>query len=103
MRIVFAVLFLGFLGFSSWVTFETSYLGAFPPFDDLNTLQIFCDLAISVNLVLFLVYRARRAAGRPLWPVGLLAVGVALMGSIALLAYFVIEPPGELLGQKNAS
>lgn len=103
MRIVFAVVFVGFLGFSMWVTLETSYLGAFPPFDDLNTLQIFCDLAIAATLVIVLVFRKRRADGRPLWPVGVLLIGVALLGSIALLAYFVIEPPGELMGHKAVS
>jgi peptidoglycan/LPS O-acetylase OafA/YrhL len=102
MRIIFAVVFLGFLAFSSWVTLETSYLGAFPPFDDLNTLQIFCDLAISATLVIFLVFRERRAGGRPLWPVGVLAIGVALLGSIALLAYFVIEPPGQLMNEAES-
>ena len=92
MRYIFLVVLVIFVVFSAWVTLETSYLGAFPPFEDLNTLQIFCDLLISASLVIYLIYRQRQAMHKPLWPIGLLMVGTALLGSIALLAYLVVEP-----------
>ena len=92
MRYFFIAILILFSGFSTWVTLETSYIQAFPPFDDWNTLQIFCDLVISASLVIWMVFRRRLDEDRPLWPVALLALGAALAGSIALLVYFVIDP-----------
>ena len=92
MRYIMLVVFVLFTAFSTWVTVETSYLGAFPPFDDLNTLQIFCDLVISASLVILIVFRHRQRNDQPLWPVALLLVGAALLGSIAILAYLVLFP-----------
>lgn len=91
LRFLFLTILLVFGAFSTWVTLETSYAGAFPPFDDLNTLQIFLDLVISASLVVFFMFRERRASGRSLWPLAVVAMGVALFGSIALLAYLVVD------------
>jgi cytochrome bd-type quinol oxidase subunit 2 len=92
MRYVMLVVLVVFFAFSSWVTLETSYLGAFPPFDDLNTLQIFCDLVISASLVILLLFRHRQKNDQAMWPIAVLFGGVALLGSIAILAYLVIDP-----------
>ena len=91
MRIVFAVVLLGFGGFSVWVTQETSYLGAFPPFSDWNTTQIFWDLGVASTIALYLLFRQRKARGRAVWPVLVCWVGVLLLGSISLLVLLVLD------------
>lgn len=97
-RVAFLIVFIAFTTFSAWVTLETSYLGAFPPWaTELNTWQIFTDLVVACTIVLFFLARDRRGSGRPLWPVVVVAIGVALLGSIALLLYLILDPMASRL------
>jgi hypothetical protein len=91
MRLFFAVTLLVFSAFSLWMTWDAGFWSVFPPFDSLPTTQIFGDLVVSANLVLFLLARDAREQGRSLWPIAVTAVGVALLGSIALLLYMALD------------
>lgn len=90
-RIAVAIVFTVFTAFSAYVTWKEGYLGAFPPFADLWTTQIFYDLAISLNIVLFLIYRDLKRRRQALWPVLACAVGVVLAGSIAPMLFLLLR------------
>ncbi len=90
-RFIFGLLLLTFTAFSLAMTWDAGFWSVFPPFDDLPTTQIFGDLVMAANIALFLLARDARERGRPLWPVALTALGVALLGSIAILLYLTLD------------
>jgi hypothetical protein len=76
--------------FTIYVCLESGYLSLFPPFHELATYQIFIDLCLASSLVLLLLYLDARRTQRPLGPLLLCGIGVALSGSIAPLLYLLI-------------
>ena len=79
-------------------------LAPFPPFRDWTAAQLFSDLlCVSLVVLLFVAVELRRQR-RPLWPVAILGVGIALSGSLAVLLFLLLDrrflaqllaPPGE--------
>ena len=78
---------------SGYAIYQKGYFGAFPPFEDLWTYQIFSDLVISVGLLWYFLYRDAKRRSRPSWKIWLCAVGIILAGSIAPLIYLLLEGP----------
>ena len=75
---------------SAYATFKKGYLGAFPPFQDLYTYQIFSDLVVSSLIVWLFLFQEAKAKGRPIIRVWLCGLGIVLLGSIAPLVYLLI-------------
>jgi len=63
--------------------------GAFPPFQDIWTYQIFSDLVVSSLIVWLFLFREARATKRPLWRVWLCGLGILFLGSISPLLYLL--------------
>ena len=91
-RPLLLIVLVAFTAFSAYVTYEAGYWSAFPPFTDLNTTQIFCDLTVALNLVFFLLYLRVRQLGLPLWPLVVAGVATVFVGSISPLVYLVLNP-----------
>ncbi|WP_127716299.1 hypothetical protein [Halobacteriovorax sp. HLS] len=89
MRSILILVLVLFTAFSVYVTKETNYWGAFPPFDNLNTTQIFIDLLISASLVIYLLYKNRVKTKQSILPITLCGIGTIFLGSIAILVYFI--------------
>jgi hypothetical protein len=89
---VFLIIILAFHScLSLYATYTKGFMGAFPPFEDIWTYQIFSDLLVSIVLLwLFLYYEAKKN-NRPLWKVYLCAIGIFFSGSIAPLIYLITE------------
>lgn len=85
-----AAVWVAFTAFSLYVTAKAGYWTAFPPFADLNTTQIFWDLVIALNLVMFLLVRRAKERGQPLWPLALCAAATVFVGSIAPLLFVIL-------------
>lgn len=64
--------------------------GAFPPFNDVWTYQIFSDLLVSIGLLWLVLYRRAKRRGRPMWKVWACGLGIVLSGSIATLLYLAL-------------
>lgn len=90
-RAVIFVICVVFTTFSAYVAGRFGYLGAFPPFRDLSTTQIFWDLAIALSIVLFLFHRDLKRRKQPMWPLLLCAVGVVFLGSISPLLFLFLR------------
>jgi len=76
---------------STYATLKKGYLGAFPPFQDLYTYQIFSDLVVSSLIVWLFLFQEAKAKGRPIIRVWLCGLGIVLLGSIAPLIYLLIH------------
>jgi hypothetical protein len=91
MKPFLALFFLAFTAFSARVSWLHGYRSAFPPFADLPTLQIFCDLATSLAIVMWGMHRDWKSQGRPphgLWPFIVLTF---LFGSIGPMLYLLLR------------
>ena len=89
-RILVSIVLALFTAFSGYVTWQAGYFSVFPPFKDLATTQIFLDLTIALNLVLFLLYRDFKKRKQPTWPVFICGLGVVLFGSLAPLLFLAV-------------
>lgn len=65
------------------------FFSLFPPFPNPYANQIFLDLAISLNIGLYLFYRHIKTKGDPIWPIPLCAIGIILFGSVAPLIFLL--------------
>ncbi len=77
--------------FGAYVAMEHGYLSVFPPFKETPTLQIFCDLIVSLGITLLLIARDRKKVGLSLRPLLLYGIGAILLGSISPLIYLLLE------------
>jgi hypothetical protein len=77
---------------SAWAIGTGGYFGAFPPFKEVWTWQIFSDLVVSISLLWVMLYREARRAGRPLWKLWACGLGIVVAGSISPLVYLLSEP-----------
>jgi hypothetical protein len=67
------------------------WLAPFPPFRDWTAVQLFSDLLCASSLVLLFVVLELRRQRRALWPAALLGVGIALLGSLAVLLFLLVD------------
>lgn len=88
-RMTVFVVLLCHTAFSLFILQKSGYWSVFPPFNELHTMQIFLDLAISLSLVTYLIYTERKHSRESLWPVFFVAIGAIFLGSIAPLVYFL--------------
>ncbi len=84
---------------SAYATAKKGYLGAFPPFQDLYTYQIFSDLVVSSLIVWLFLFREAKAKGRPIVRVWICGLGILLLGSISPLIYLLTHR--EVLGSNE--
>ncbi len=82
---------VGLGAFKLRVFLETGLASFFPPFASLTATQLFVDLCMSALVSLWLLARERKRNGRDLWPVLVTGLGVALLGSWALLLYLLLD------------
>jgi len=75
---------------SFYAFYTTGYNGAFPPFEDIWTCQIFSDLVVSIILLWFFLYYEARKNNRPMWRVYLCAIGIVFSGAISPLIYLLV-------------
>ncbi len=90
-KIVVAAVLVMFVTFTGYVTWWHGYASAFPPFNDLPTLQIFCDLSIALSLVMLWMFIDWRARGRPRFGFFPFVVATFLLGSIGPLLYLLFR------------
>lgn len=91
MKLIVAAVLGVFAAFSGYVSWRHGYMSAFPPFGELPTLQIFCDLLISLSLVLLGMYIDWRWRGRPRFGFSPYAVATVLLGSMGPLLYLLFR------------
>lgn len=91
MKLVLLVTLMLHILLSGYAISVGGFWGAFPPFEDAWTYQIFSDLTVSIGLLWFFLYRTARRKGLPLWKVRLCGFGIILSGSIAVLIYLLVE------------
>ncbi|MBT6325218.1 MAG: hypothetical protein HOJ35_04560 [Bdellovibrionales bacterium] len=82
-------LLIVFSSFTAYVFHQTNLLFAFPPFDNLETTQIFCDLVISSGVCLLFIYKQRKKYKLSIKPFYVTAIGVIVMGSHAIILYLI--------------
>jgi hypothetical protein len=99
-RILCAIVLAVFGTFNLHVMSELGYWAFFPPFEHLISTQLFTDLIISISVALLVLARDAREQGRPMWPLALLAVGIVLTGSQAVLLYLIIDPIASRLPRR---
>lgn len=100
-RLVIGIALLIHGAFTVVAFLEHGYAGAFPPFSETNTTQIFSDLVVALALVNVWVYRDLKRRNLPsVWFfVHLLAT--ALVGSFAPLTYLLIRGGPQLASQAH--
>lgn len=67
------------------------FFSVFPPFKQDYAWQIFSDLAVSISLVLFFIFRELRIKKQSLNMFYILVVATILVGSFAPLIYLLIN------------
>jgi len=90
-KIPIAIVLAVFAAFSAVSTRRHGYMSAFPPFGDLPTLQIFCDLLISLTLVLAAMFLDWRHRGRPRFGFAPYVFATILLGSMGPLLYLLFR------------
>lgn len=78
-------------GFTVVAFLDHGYSGAFPPFADTNTMQIFSDLVLALALVNVWVYFDLKRRNKPGYWFLVHLLATALSGSFAPLAYLLIR------------
>lgn len=92
-RILLFLVFTAFLGFSGYVVYEHGYLGIFTAhLHNTATLQVLCDLVISVLLLCGWIIRDARQTGRKAWPY---VVASLVAGSLGPMAYLLFSKPAS--------
>lgn len=89
MKLIITVVLVVFASFSAYVTRRHGYMSAFPPFGDLTTLQIFCDLTIALTLILWAMFVDWRRRGSPRFGFGPFMFATILLGSMGPLLYLL--------------
>jgi hypothetical protein len=95
--------FVAFVVFSSYVLSVDGLFSAFPPFENLHTLQIFFDLGASIGLVSIWVYFDMKNRGRPVSHFGIYLLGVAATGSISPMLYLLVFRGGSVAALNSLS
>jgi hypothetical protein len=90
-RVVIGLAFIAMSAFNVYVLRECGLGSFFPPFVSLTATQLFVDLCMSASVAVWLIARERKRDGRAMWPVMIVVVGVALLGSPALLLYLLFD------------
>ena len=85
-----ALLIHGYVSYVAWAEF--GYAGAFPPFSQSNTTQIFSDLIIALVGVNIAVFYDMRARSVPVVWFAVHVLGTAISGSFAPILYVVFRP-----------
>ena len=76
---------------------QVGVFSVFPPFQELYAWQIFSDLVVSLCLILFFIYHEMKQKRRPMGPLILCAVGMAILGSFSPLIFLLINK--DLFGE----
>jgi hypothetical protein len=83
------IVWVAFLGLSSWAVWEVGVLGIFRSgVADPGAIQIFCDLVVACGFGSVWLYGDARSRGLNPWP---WLVAVPALGSIPLLTYLVVR------------
>ena len=90
-RLVICAALLVHGGFSVVALLDHGYSGAFPPFADTNTTQIFSDLVLALALVNVWVYFDLKRRNKPGYWFLVHLLATALSGSFAPLVYLLIR------------
>jgi len=88
-RVLLILVFAAFGAYSTYVMFEVGYLGIWrSALRDSGSIQVLCDLCVSLGLVCAWMIRDARQRGRNAWPFALAAL---LVGSFAPLLYLLLR------------
>ena len=90
-RLVICAALLVHGGFTVVALWDHGYSGAFPPFAETNTTQIFSDLVVALALVNAWVYFDLKRRNKPGYWFLVHLLATALSGSFAPLVYLLIR------------
>ena len=91
MKILVAAVILIFGAFTGYSGSRHGYWSAFPPFNELPTLQIFFDLCVSLSIVIVGMYYDWRARGKPRFGFAPFVLLTVLFGSFGPLFYLLFR------------
>src|ERR1700752_1904664 len=88
-RTLLILVFAVFGAYSTYAMFDVGYLGIWrSAFKDSGSIQVLCDLCISLGLVCAWMIRDARERGRNAWP---FVVAALFVGSFAPLLYLLLR------------
>lgn len=89
-RVLLFLVFAAFGAFSTYVLYDVGYVGIFrDAFESSGSIQVLCDLTISLGLVCIWMVGDARKHGRKAWPFVLTTL---FLGSFGPLLYLMLRP-----------